>query len=244
MKKFILLLTALLPAFALASGTDVGRGGDSIALDFKSVANYDVSLLRQHAAELGSLVNVDQLENTIAGTQLSTQDHVFLGEVEKDAVNFSAPNRIVVGAARWLQLPLNDARKDALVLHEFVSLMGIDDSGYAVSGKLLTFLKARPDQTVPVFGCTLIKDPKMDPRYLDSVRVGGANSLTGLGAEKIRVQLFFSAGAEGTDLLITMSDGASQVGMLELPHLGEFPPTIDLYAADRAGLLWQVHCAR
>jgi hypothetical protein len=242
--KHLSILAFFLPFTALGSGTDIGRGGDSIALDFKSVATYDVALLRQHAADLGSIVNVDQLENVIAGAQLSTQDHVFLGDVEKDAVNFSAPDRIVIGAARWIQLPLNDARKDALVLHEYVSLMGIDDSGYAVSGKLLTFLKARPDQTVPVFGCTLIKDPKMDPRYLDSVRVGGANNLTGLGAEKIRVQLFFNRGGEGSDVLITVSDGATQIGMLELPHVGEFPPTIDLYAADRAGLMWQVHCAR
>jgi len=240
MKLFLFLLALAPLAHGAEGGTDVGRGGDTIALDFRSIANYDLALLRQNAP---GLVDLNSLERTIAGTQLATQDHVFLGDIEKDAVNYSSPDRIVIGSARWRELPLNDPRKDSLVLHEYVSLMGIDDSGYAVSGKLLTALRSATATAAPVYACVLIKDPMMTPQYLDSVRVGGGSHNAGLGAEKIRVQLMLADGGDGSDVLITVADGATQVGMLELPDVANFPPTIDLYAADRAGVLWQVHCS-
>jgi hypothetical protein len=132
------------------------------------------------------------------------------------------------------------------VLHEYLGIMGIDDSGYALSGKLYEYLQATARPELPLYSCVLIKDPKMKPQYLDSNRVGGngESDIAGLGAEKIRVQLYVSGGSMGTDVLITVWDGETQVGMLELPHVAAFPPTIDLYSADRTGMLWQVHCAR
>jgi hypothetical protein len=95
---FLFLFIYSAPAVFAAGGTDVGRGGDSIALDFRSVANYDLSVIRQNPALLGATVDIGRLEATVESTHIEVQDRVFLQGVEKDAINFSDPSRIVVAS--------------------------------------------------------------------------------------------------------------------------------------------------
>ncbi len=248
MKTLIFLM--LLPLYSFANfpdfrGTDVGRGGDSIALDFQSTARYDLAFIRQNPNIFNGKVDINQLEKVIAAAKVEVQDQVFLGEVEKIAVNYSNPDRIVVGSKRWLQIPLNDPRKLTLVLHEYFGLMGLDDTSYELTELFLRAVNAHKS-TTPLYRCVLIKDPKRMPELSDAVRVGGAdgNPIGHLGAEKIRVQIYAGDNGHGTDFLVTISEGAKQIGMLELPRLAEFPRVIDSYALDRSETYWQVHCAQ
>jgi hypothetical protein len=251
MKSLRYLFATVFFLFSLAAqagGSDVGRGGDSIALDFRAIALYNLKLI-QKRSDLFPGFDTARFGNLVANTKIETLDRVFLDGVEKDAVNFSNPERIEVGAIRWLRLPMNDPRKEALVFHEYLGLMGLEDSDdHSYSLKLLSLLRTyiKNDAGTPLYNCFLIKDPKMEPRYLDSVRVGGTgeSDIGHLGAERIRVQIYLGSGGAGTDFLLTLADGAKQIGMLELPRLGIFPPTVDIYALDRSETLWQVHCVR
>lgn len=242
---FTALIFKVDPVFALSvGGTDVGRGGDSIALDFKSLGLYAVDFIRQDA-NLSTKVDIERLRKTIEGAQIEVQDRVLLNNIEKDAANYTDSQRIVISAKRWLQMASNDPRKIAIVVHEYLGLMGDSDLNYEVTNSLLATIRAKI-LVVPIYSCVLIQDPKMQARFKDQTRVGGmdGNSIGHLQYENIQAQLYIGFNGIGTDFLITISHGAKQFGMLELPRVGTFPPKVDLYSLDLNGMYWQVHCEK
>ncbi len=92
MKSIVLfLLTTLLmsgSAYSAIGGTDVGRGGDSIALDFKSIAHYNLQFIRQILSTFAKLIDADLLETKISSASIAVQDQVFLKDIEKRCSQF------------------------------------------------------------------------------------------------------------------------------------------------------------
>ena len=127
-----------------AGGSDIGRGGDSVSLDFKAVALDDLDIIKNNLYFFKNIVDADILRKVVLSAKVEAKERVFVGDIEKDAVNYSNPDRIFVSSTRWLALPINDSRKNALALHEYLSLMGVDDSDYSKSSQLLVFLKTPP----------------------------------------------------------------------------------------------------
>lgn len=131
----ILIFLTSMSGFA-AGGVDVGNGGDAYALEFQSHAQ---SLL-QHWQELQGYdsfknsfpVTKENLADAMSKTQVhSTTSPLMLGDAEVDAKNFPFPRgEIQLNRSRWDALRSDPAKRLALVLHEYLGVLGIDQKRF------------------------------------------------------------------------------------------------------------------
>ena len=134
--KYILLY---LLAFALASSTAVagpriiGNGGDVYALQFISYGEKILLYLQNSqlnaidTVTLGKIINSAQVESTTKTLKLNGMD--------KDAINYPAEQKIIFNRARWGSM--SSEERLALVLHEYLGLMGKEQANYEFSKLLL-----------------------------------------------------------------------------------------------------------
>jgi hypothetical protein len=80
-------------------------------------------------------VDVVEFRRVIKDTLVTSIDRVFVGGVEKDMANYPDLVRIDISRSRFPQIP-RDARLKALVLHEYLGIMRVDDLGYRISSRL------------------------------------------------------------------------------------------------------------
>ncbi|MEK2690389.1 hypothetical protein [Bdellovibrio sp. GT3] len=131
-----LLLSACLILLSLAAQAGprvVGNGGDHVSLEFVELARqvYYKILYSEHKD-----FDVDSLEAAIASTKIqSTDEQLILDGVPKDAINYPSQKRIIFNRKAWSQMNLE--LRSLLVLHEYLGVMGINDSTYSVSTRLL-----------------------------------------------------------------------------------------------------------
>lgn len=134
MKK-ILVLTAFL-SFSISTHAGprvIGNGGDVYALQFITFAQYLLKHL-QNSNIKG--LDIDALGNAINTSSVeSTEEYLKLNGMDKDAINYPSEKRIIFNRIRWSSFITNE--RLALVLHEYLGLLGTQDANYQYSKFLL-----------------------------------------------------------------------------------------------------------
>lgn len=150
----IVILGACFSLLVMGNGGNlVGNSGDPYTAEFRFIAR---SILKQFKA--GELrpgdIDTKQLENIIESAVVTSKKDLFLWNdrlqrsVEVDAINYF-PNFlwIEISRSRWKALQVTEHKK-ALVLHEYLMLMGVPDKTYAVSSRYF-FKSNRPPIMIP-----------------------------------------------------------------------------------------------
>lgn len=123
----------LLNITVCAGGGVTSSGGDSVAAEFSVTARHIASILEN---EIKTVVSSQDFLSAVNSTQVVSQDKVLLEGYERDAVNYPSLKKIVVGRNRWFETANQIGRRYILVMHEYLNIMGIDDSKYQISSKL------------------------------------------------------------------------------------------------------------
>lgn len=129
MKAFFLAISLVLTS-SMASATKViGNGGDSYAFEFVEVA---YSIMHNISWEVVEGFTFDDLQRVIRDTKVeSTNVDLFLDGVPKDAINYPAEKKIIFNYRRWREMDIS--LRPVFVLHEYLGILGIDDSSYRYS---------------------------------------------------------------------------------------------------------------
>jgi hypothetical protein len=128
------LLLTTVSAFA-AGGTDRGNPGDEYAKSFTGLG-YD--LVDDLAKDPLPGVDASALLKVVQATTLHSEASLELRGFPVDAINYPDPvaPSIVVSRLGWDRMALESHRRAFLVLHEYLAIMGVDDSKYQVSSLL------------------------------------------------------------------------------------------------------------
>ncbi len=129
MKAIFFLLSFVISLGALA-GNEHGNGGDGYALEFMALGRKAAGEVRLHP---DPRISEDSLRKAIETTNVTTKERLELQGVEVDAINYPEQKRIELNRSRWKEYGLD--QKAALVLHEYLGVIGLDDSKYEISGK-------------------------------------------------------------------------------------------------------------
>jgi hypothetical protein len=134
--KRIVVITALLPLFTFGVlPKESGSGGDAYTREFIEVAEEVIENLSANP-----LVGVDHARfyQLVQEVKVESQERLFLNGAEVDAINYATavPPRIEMSRTRWDSMANMPYRRVLLVFHEFLGLMGIDDSKYQVSRRI------------------------------------------------------------------------------------------------------------
>lgn len=109
----------------------VGNGGDTYAVEFVSIATDVLEYVQVNDSETYEL-----LKNVLKTTKVeSTDQYLVLDGVPKEAINYPSENRIIFNRAAWSNA--KESYKPVFVLHEYLGVVGIDDSSYAHSTALM-----------------------------------------------------------------------------------------------------------
>lgn len=117
------------------SGVGAGGGGDTYSQEFVALG-YDI------LQRLGQspIPEIDRSRFALAVTQVKVQskDSLTLGGYNVDAINYPDPMspRIELSRAGWDRLQSLPHERTFLVLHEYLGILGIDDSRYQISHKI------------------------------------------------------------------------------------------------------------
>jgi hypothetical protein len=116
-----------------------GNGGDDVVLRFTN-AGYDVYSYMNRHPKLLPEVNPARFLDALVHAQISSTDQsLFLGSVEKDAINYPNKQEININRSRWNSIP-DEKTRWSLVAHEVFGLMGLDDNSYRFSSALISQL--------------------------------------------------------------------------------------------------------
>ncbi|WP_413580787.1 hypothetical protein [Bdellovibrio sp. HCB288] len=133
MNVFLVSVLILMSSLAHAGPRVIGNGGDSVSLEFVKVAQevlYKIYYSNPQDFDLKGY------EAAIQSTKIESTDRQLLLEgVPKDAINYPSEKRIIFNRKAWAQMNLE--LRSLMVLHEYLGIMGVNDSTYAVSSRLL-----------------------------------------------------------------------------------------------------------
>lgn len=134
MKNILCLLLLLsLPYSSFAGPRVIGGGGDVYALQFIAIADKILTHLQNSPIKE---IQIEDLKNAIETTIVeSTNRKLLLKGIPKDAINYPESKRIIFNQTRWRQIA--DEDKPALVLHEYLGILGIEDASYRFSKEIL-----------------------------------------------------------------------------------------------------------
>ena len=120
-----------------SAGHDQGNGGDIYALQFVSVAQKVTQYLLESKTPK---LDLNTLRAAVATVKVETTDNeLYLNGLPKDALNFPKEHRIVFNRRRWRAM--DPGEKPALVLHEYLGILGIENASYSYSRSLLGSFK-------------------------------------------------------------------------------------------------------
>jgi hypothetical protein len=133
-KKILLALFILQSSQTFADvGHDQGNGGDIYALHFVGIATNVVNFLQNNGnIKFDYRLLKDAVENTKVE---STDSNLYIKGIPKDAINFPTEKRIIFNRKRWDVIPASE--KPALVVHEYLGILGINDSTYNKTSLIL-----------------------------------------------------------------------------------------------------------
>lgn len=134
MKNILFLFTMLCVSLGTYAGPRViGNGGDIYALQFISYADKILLYLQNsNVKELDLQALAKVIETAVVESRM---EPLKLRGFDKDAINYPLENRIIFNSKRWSSM-INEERL-ALVLHEYLGLLGKEDANYSYSKLLL-----------------------------------------------------------------------------------------------------------
>lgn len=141
-------------SFVTFAGGETGNGGDSIAIEFSSIAYTTLAMIQSNNNLFPEFKAVD-LRQAIFQTELVTIDRLYLNGVEKDAINYPLGKKIEISRIRWNECGNDYVRKSSLVFHEYLGIMGVDDSGYNISERLFSSISVLKLELGGNYGSTL-----------------------------------------------------------------------------------------
>ncbi len=123
-------------ATAQAHGGADSGGGDHNAQAFAKIGQDARDVLSTKSGPIQ--IDLKALDGAIRTTQVEfTQETLSLNSVKKDALNFPKEKKIRVNEQAWDSMSAN--AKSALVLHEYLGIIGVDDANYVISYQMLDF---------------------------------------------------------------------------------------------------------
>ncbi len=147
MKSLLNVISILFIAVAVSlsaqakTGNEGSGGGDLRAMQFVKVADKIAEYLENGKNPPNALKEIDlkALRQAIDKTTVESTSEVLslpsgesVSAVTKDALNWFSKKRIVFNREAWDVIP-DGSRRAALVLHEYLGIMGIDDQNYGYS---------------------------------------------------------------------------------------------------------------
>jgi hypothetical protein len=162
-----LLILVLTAPPAMASGPDVTGGGDVIVMKFKNAARQFCHYLQFSKDSLP--FSTQSICDAVANVSVSVEDRLYLDDgTEVDALNIPAKQEIK------LSLKRNEIKFDGdffyLAPHEYISVIGVDDKDYKVSGPLILKMGLNEEASdTPTLNC-----PTINAEYECPVEVSGS----------------------------------------------------------------------
>ena len=147
--RVIIYVSAFVLCTGLRWGQDRG-GGDEIGLEFQKIAHATLADLKTHQPFLYEQLKNKNLESVIENLYVVTVDtplKILVGTSYQDSVAVNDPKEslILVQRARWENVK-DERIKAGIVLHEILSLVGIEETGfYPISSRYVTALGAPSD---------------------------------------------------------------------------------------------------
>jgi hypothetical protein len=146
MKALLALAISFCVSSAFAVGQDRGNGGDSNALDFVNSGTRIFNFLKRHPASAAALgIDPEKLLPALRRVRVETTENLYLNGVEVDAINYPDESLIKVSSTRWIKISdLADAtiQKQNIALHEYLWVLGFDDTNYKLSSAIITEARA------------------------------------------------------------------------------------------------------
>lgn len=137
------LIFALVIGLVSHAGFDNGNAGDAFASEFILTGRDLAQRFDLLGAQQIAPLDLQKLRSVLKGTEVVSEDQVFLNGHERDAVNHY-PDRALIrlSRARWRELrkPSETKARLRLVLHEYIWMTGIDDRTYELSDRLIELL--------------------------------------------------------------------------------------------------------
>lgn len=139
--KSIALQSMIVAATSLAGAAEggvSGGGGEHYAAQFTATALRVTDQLRHYPVPK---VDAPTLAEAIARTRVrSVATPLFLNGQSVDAINYPAavPPLIEFTQTAWDRLERDPVSREQLVIHEFLGIVGADDSHYAISSRVAT----------------------------------------------------------------------------------------------------------
>lgn len=209
-------------------GVDTSGGGDTRSLQFvmmaKELIKYLEPMEKNEKIDLGK-IDYAALRKAIETTRVSvTNDPIYVNGIPKEAKNYPRrnPPEIVVNAERWDAVN-ESSKRAAIVLHEYLGILGVDDTGYQISSRIYSdhtlrlFLNNADFAAAPDAGyslpfavtCKLYHKGKLVPDALG--RIGESGSI---GGKHYDAQMFSGRRVKETPdgpLMVTVDTGMDPV---------------------------------
>lgn len=111
-------------------------GGDSRIADFKASSLLVADTIDSNIFYTITERSISEFKSTILDSIIVCEQNLVLEGVSKDAINFPKlkPQKILLDCEKWQSLSQNT--KYLLSIHEYLPLLGIDDTSYEYSNKI------------------------------------------------------------------------------------------------------------
>jgi hypothetical protein len=141
----ILFLSMLLFGKLTHSQSNIGNGGDAFAAEFIASARDTVQYFSW--VSLSDLPEFNPLAfaQSVEKVKVSSLPRVFVGQTEVGAANYPNKQQIVVSQSFWPKY--NQNQRMVLVLHEYLGVMGVNDTNYRLSG--IVYQRIQQASTTP-----------------------------------------------------------------------------------------------
>ena len=117
------------------------------AQEFVSLGRLVAKAVSAKRVMLGK-VRAEQFNNAVETTRVTTIEKTVFEGAEVDAVNYPKKHQVVLNRRRWRSYHNHFRYKLALVLHEYLGILGDSDTHYAISTQYLPALESLSTKTL------------------------------------------------------------------------------------------------
>ncbi|OFZ49680.1 MAG: hypothetical protein A2381_05615 [Bdellovibrionales bacterium RIFOXYB1_FULL_37_110] len=129
-------------SFAIPGSMD-GGGGNAESLKFTMIANRALMIVQENQAKFPE-VSYSDFQNAIKKTKVKiTNEELILDGEKKEAINYPKESLIKVNRFAFRALTSNVLAQIALVVHEYLGILAIDDPNYHISSRIGGILESQ-----------------------------------------------------------------------------------------------------
>lgn len=177
MKKTLFAFLILFTSSAFSTGPSVSGGGDAESLKFSMIANRAAMIIRDNQTQFPEIkyeVFIDAIKRI--KIKITNEDLMVNGE-KKDAINYPAESLIKVNRFAFRSLTSNSMLQIALVVHEYLGILAVDDSNYFISSRIGGILQ-KENESLFKWSCAAVADCS-GTRLRDWINVQGEGNTAG-----------------------------------------------------------------